>query len=285
MDEAHPLSTPMVVRSLEVNKDPFRPPEEEEELIGPETPYLSAIGALMYLSNATRPDIAFSGTLDMSLFYANKGSAYLIGYVDASYLSDPYKARSQTGYVFTCGEKLVHVKSKSLYGRDLHNNKLTGPLPPQIGRLKRLKILNIRWNKLQDVIPPDIGELKQLTHFYLSFNNIKGEIPKELANLPELRYLHLHENHFAGRIPPELGTLQYLRHLYLNNNYLTGGIPAQLANLTNLKILYLSYNKMAGVIPASIAHIPKLTYLLVFLSIVLSTLLTLLLMTLQQFLS
>nr|GMD00395.1 probable leucine-rich repeat receptor-like protein kinase At1g35710 [Ipomoea batatas]GMD84602.1 probable leucine-rich repeat receptor-like protein kinase At1g35710 [Ipomoea batatas] len=24
---------------------------------------------------------------------------------------------------------------------DLHNNKLTGPIPPQIGRLKRLKIL------------------------------------------------------------------------------------------------------------------------------------------------
>lgn len=28
-----------------------------------------------------------------------------------------------------------------LYDRDLHNNKLTGPIPPQIGRLKRLKIL------------------------------------------------------------------------------------------------------------------------------------------------
>ncbi|KAG2263561.1 hypothetical protein Bca52824_070640 [Brassica carinata] len=24
---------------------------------------------------------------------------------------------------------------------DLHNNKLTGPIPPQIGRLKRLKVL------------------------------------------------------------------------------------------------------------------------------------------------
>lgn len=38
MDKAHPLSTPMVVRSLEANKDPFRPPEEDEELLGPEVP-------------------------------------------------------------------------------------------------------------------------------------------------------------------------------------------------------------------------------------------------------
>ena len=33
MDKAHPLSTPMVVRSLEVNKDPFRPKERDEELL------------------------------------------------------------------------------------------------------------------------------------------------------------------------------------------------------------------------------------------------------------
>ncbi|KAG5522445.1 hypothetical protein RHGRI_034581 [Rhododendron griersonianum] len=171
---------------------------------------------------------------------------------------------------------------------DLHNNKLTGPIPPQIGRLKRLKVLNLRWNKLQDVIPLEIGELKSLTHLYLSFNNFKGEIPTELANLPELRYLYLHENRFTGRIPPELGTLQNLRHLdvgnnhlvgtireliriegcfpslrnlYLNNNYLTGGIPTQLANLTNLEILHLSYNKMTGIVPFGPAHIPRLTYL------------------------
>ncbi|EFJ17110.1 hypothetical protein SELMODRAFT_421427 [Selaginella moellendorffii] len=35
-------------------------------------------------------------------------------------------------------------------GRDLHGNKLTGPIPPQIGRLEKLVTLNSRWNKLQD---------------------------------------------------------------------------------------------------------------------------------------
>ena len=60
MDKAHPLSSPMVVRSLDVKKDPFRHCEKGEELFGPKVPYLSVIGALMYLANCTRPDIAFS---------------------------------------------------------------------------------------------------------------------------------------------------------------------------------------------------------------------------------
>ena len=63
MDEAHPLSTPTVVRSLDVNKDPFLPQEKDEEILGLEVPYLSAIGALMYLANTRRPNIAFAVNL------------------------------------------------------------------------------------------------------------------------------------------------------------------------------------------------------------------------------
>ena len=43
MDKSHPLSTPMVVRSLAINKDPFRPQEKDIEVLGDETSYLSAI--------------------------------------------------------------------------------------------------------------------------------------------------------------------------------------------------------------------------------------------------
>ena len=63
MDKAHHLSFPMVVRLLDVKNDPFCPCEKDEELLGPKVPYLSAIGALMYLANCTHLDIAFSVNL------------------------------------------------------------------------------------------------------------------------------------------------------------------------------------------------------------------------------
>ncbi|KAJ9541904.1 hypothetical protein OSB04_028410 [Centaurea solstitialis] len=138
MDKAHPLSTPMVVRSLDPKKDPFRPHENEEELLRPEVPYLSAIGALMYLANNTRPDISFSvsllarfsssptrrhwngvkhvfrylqGSVDKGLFYANNSGHQLIGYADAGYLSDAHKCRSQTGYLFTSDGTAISWRS------------------------------------------------------------------------------------------------------------------------------------------------------------------------------
>ncbi|KAD7477833.1 hypothetical protein E3N88_00969 [Mikania micrantha] len=139
MENANSLSTPMVVRSLNVENDPFRPCEDGEEVLGSEVPYLSAIGALMYLTNCTRPDISFAvnllarfssaptkrhwngikhifrylrGTTDLGLFYPNDSKEELVGYADAGYLSDPHKARSQTGYVFLNGGTAISWRSQ-----------------------------------------------------------------------------------------------------------------------------------------------------------------------------
>ncbi|GJY07589.1 retrovirus-related pol polyprotein from transposon TNT 1-94 [Tanacetum coccineum] len=139
MDKAKSLSTPMVGRSLNVDNDPFRPCEEGEDVLGPEVPYLSAIGALMYLTNCTRPDISFTvnllarfsssptkrhwngikhifrylrGSIDLGLFYSNNSKQGLVGYAHAGYLSDPHKARSQTGYIFLNGGTIISWRSQ-----------------------------------------------------------------------------------------------------------------------------------------------------------------------------
>jgi hypothetical protein len=46
MDKSYPSKTPMIIRSLDRNKDQFRSKDEDGELLGPEVPYLSAIRAL-----------------------------------------------------------------------------------------------------------------------------------------------------------------------------------------------------------------------------------------------
>jgi hypothetical protein len=130
MDKAYPSKTPMVVRALEKDTDPFRPCQDGEEVLGSKYPYLSAIRALMYLANNIRPNIAFAvnllvrysaaltmhhwngvkdvlrylrGTPDLSLFYPKNQNLSLISYVDAEYLSDPHNGRSQIGFMFLHG--------------------------------------------------------------------------------------------------------------------------------------------------------------------------------------
>ncbi|XP_070672386.1 secreted RxLR effector protein 161-like [Malus domestica] len=139
----------MVVRSLDAKRDPFRSNEDDKEILEPEVPYLGAISTLLYLAQCTRPDISFvvnllarysnaptcrhwigvkdifyylKGTTDLGLFYPYGSSSdatpfdscvdsRLGGYADAGYLSDPYNARSQTGYVFTIGGTIISWRS------------------------------------------------------------------------------------------------------------------------------------------------------------------------------
>ena len=55
MGKSHSLNSLMVVSSLEVDKNPFHPKEENKEV-----QYLSTFSALMYLANCTKLDITFS---------------------------------------------------------------------------------------------------------------------------------------------------------------------------------------------------------------------------------
>ena len=147
-------------------------------------------------------------------------------------------------------------------GLSLHQNNLTGTIPPEIGQLQELRSLHLPVNRLTGSIPPEIGQLSNLS--YLSFfgNELTGEIPPELLQLHSLQSLHLGSNELTGEIPSDIDQLVNLLGLSLFSNQLTGEIPPQIGNLTKLQGLGLYSNQLTEEIPSRIGNLHELRYLL-----------------------
>ena len=130
---------------------------------------------------------------------------------------------------------------------------LTGPLPPELGALSKLRVLNLAYNSLIDSIPGALGNLSSLEILDLGYNTLSGSIPAELGQLRALRILNLCFNRRAdrqgrftdglnGNLPNALGDLEKLEILNLRSNSLSGPIPPELGGLSSLRTLDLSNN-------------------------------------------
>ena len=146
-------------------------------------------------------------------------------------------------------------------GREKLGNGLTGVIPPELGSLPHLRVLDLSHNQLEGPIPPELGSLSSLTWLSLWGNQLTGPIPPELGRLSSLTWLSLSGNQLTGPIPPELGRLSSLTWLSLSGNQLTGPIPPELGRLSNLTWLSLSGNQLTGPIPPELGRLSSLTWL------------------------
>ena len=144
---------------------------------------------------------------------------------------------------------------------NLVHNELIGPIPPSLGELAKLTQLLLYDNELTGSIPPELGNLTNLTWLRLDGNRLSGTIPSELGELTNLAYLHLSRNRLGGPIPASLGTLTELTHLHLYDNALTGPVPGELGNLVELRDLLLHANRLTGPIPVEIGRLVNLVNL------------------------
>lgn len=164
--------------------------------------------------------------------------------------------------IHPCSWYGVNCESGYVVDLNLESNRLSGPIPAQLGDLVYLRYLNLGGNRLTGGIPSELGNLPNLEYFSLSSNRLTGSIPAQLGNLTNLRYFSLFTNRLIGDIPPQLGNFSNLLTFFdLGSNQLTGGIPAQLGNLSGLQQLYLYSNQLTGTIPAQIGNLSNLEIL------------------------
>ena len=137
----------------------------------------------------------------------------------------------------------------------LADKDLTGPIPPEVGSLAALEVLDLNGNDLTGPIPREIGNLTALKQLRLDGNQLTGPIPPEIGSLVALKGLYLDGNRLTGPIPPEVGNLATLEVLDLNGNELSGRIPPEIGNLPALVVLGLADNRLLGPIPPEIGNL------------------------------
>lgn len=121
---------------------------------------------------------------------------------------------------------------------DLFFNDLAGPIPSQISKLKKLRVLQLGSNDITGSLPGSIGQLVELEELRLSGNEFHSPLPPQIGQLVNLKVLYLDYAPFTGDIPEEIGDLVNLEELNLIDNFFTS-YPQSLGNLTKLKSLQL----------------------------------------------
>ncbi|PKI38556.1 hypothetical protein CRG98_040989 [Punica granatum] len=141
-----------------------------------------------------------------------------------------------------CDERTGHV-----IGLDLSNACLYGSInsSSSLFRLVHLENLKLTFNNFSfSSIPPEIGNLSRLTVLELAGNVLTGEIPSSFGNLTRLSSLDLSVNQLTGQIPSFLGSIHQLSELDLADNKLTGQIPKWFSIFVYMRFLNLSGNSL-----------------------------------------
>jgi len=148
-------------------------------------------------------------------------------------------------------------KMRDLKSLNISDNRLSN-LPPEIGQLTNLTRLIISKNQLSN-LPPEIGQLTNLTTLAISINQLRS-LPPEIGQLTNLLVLSIFENKLRS-LPPEIGELTNIFNLYIGQNKLRS-LPPEIGKLTNIFKLYIEENKLRR-LPPEIGKLTNLKYLII----------------------
>ena len=177
---------------------------------------------------------------------------------------------------------------------NLAGSFLTGPVPPELGKLADLEVLGLASNALTGAVPAELAKLSNLRDLWLSGNRLTGSLPPELhaladkeasclaapADNPRLRadcaLLLANRDILAGDavlnwsedVPIEFwqgvtigGSPERVTRLELGRSGLNGRIPPELGALDRLVSLNLASNRLTGPVPPELGELTGLEIL------------------------
>ncbi|WZZ09192.1 hypothetical protein YC2023_095113 [Brassica napus] len=115
----------------------------------------------------------------------------------------------------------------------------------KIRRLNNLRAIDLSRNKLSRPIPSEIGSCMLLKSVDLSENSLSGNLADTFQQLSLCYYLNLGSNVLEGEVPKWVGEMRSLESLDLSMN----NLPDSTGNCINLMALDVSGNSLTGKLP------------------------------------
>lgn len=142
---------------------------------------------------------------------------------------------------------------------NLDSNALEGPLQFPTTADSTIQTLVARWNPIGGSIPPSIGTLISLTILDLGATSLTGSLPTALYTLRSLEQLSLGGNSLSGPLSKAILGMSHLKTVSFDRNALAGPLPTFPSSIESLDLLGCRF---FGTIPESFYDIPNIERLL-----------------------
>ena len=141
------------------------------------------------------------------------------------------------------GEKEGQRNGHILVLRIWSKNNYSGPIPPELGKLRKLEKLSFLGGVFTGQLPSELGDLEDLKELTFSnCENLSGPIPPELGKLRKLEKLYIIGGGLVGSLPRGLRA----REVSIENSKIDD-IPIELVGqLTSLNIKNSELSKRLG---------------------------------------
>lgn len=136
----------------------------------------------------------------------------------------------------------------------MSSNGMDGCLPPSIGKLKQLRMIELATMPgLRGIIPSELCSITSLKRLCICRCNLSGPIPNEIGELIELEELQLFGNQLSGLIPSSISKLTNLKLLSFGeytggNSFTSGALPTCIKSLINLEALFMANCNITGMV-------------------------------------